>query len=321
MAEIFEEYQPAQWRAAPDEPRLAFPVLDVQEQGGNRIVERDRPYRSGAKLDDLGDKAKRWTIKAVFENSIQEPGVAAVNGDKALYPTVLNELIDSFDRFHDLPGDLSVPTRGWVRARLETYGRNEQYGERDSAELTLTFVEDNEDRIDARSFTAPTVSANARRLSEITTFDAQSGGIWDDDTQSLEAFASDLEAVANAPGETQQEVDQKAGATIGSTNRILRAFSTPGRGGRDKLRDPESSSTYRKLQSTKEIAGRSRQEARRGRPPLVTVVFERRQSLVTVAAMFGQDFADLLAVNPQVDDPLHIPPRTPVKVFGREQAA
>lgn len=318
---IFEQYQPGQWRAAPDEPVLAFPVLDVNEAGGNRIIERDRPYRAGAKLDNTGSKAKRWTMRVAFENSLQEPGIDAVNGGVALYPDVLNALLDSFDRFPDETGDLSVPTRGWVRARMESYGRVEEFGERDYAVLTLTFVEDNEDRVDASSFTAPTVSANARRLSEVTTFDAQSDGIWDDDTRSLEETAADLEAVANAPGETQQEVDQKAGASIGSVNRVLKAFSEPGRGGRDKLRDPESSSTYRKLQATKEIAGRSRQEARRGRPPLVSVVFERRQSLVTVAAMFEQDFDDLLAVNPQIDDPLYIPPRTPVKVFGREQAA
>ena len=312
---IFDKYQPGQWQASSSATRIAFPVISIREGGGNRIVERERPYRDGSKLDDIGSKAKRWTIEAKFENSIQEPGINSVNGDVPLYPDVINNLIDSFDLYHDEAGDLAVPTRGWVRARLETYDRNEDPDEQDCASLSMTFVEDNEDRVDARSFTAPSVAANAKRLSEVTTFSAQTDGMWDQNMQSLEGFASDLEALANAPGDMAVDLDQTAGSTIGSVNRVGRAFSDPSRDGRNVLNDPEASSTQRKLEQTKEIAGRSKIDSRRGRPPLQTLVFERAQSLVSIAAIYEQPFEDLLDVNPNLPDPLYIPPKTPVKVF------
>jgi len=319
VSDVFEKYPPGQWRAAAGEPVLAFPVISIEEGGGNRIVERERAYRDGSKLDDTGSKAKRWMLHAKFENTIDEPSLSAVNGSTPLYPDVLNALIDSFDRFHEQPGDLSVPTRGWVRARLEAYKRIEDPGEQDCADLQMTFVEDNEDSVDARAFTAPTANASARRLSGETTFDQQSDGIWGDDSVSLEEFAADLESWANAPGDAAQEVDRTSARVVGAANRILFAFSRPGGDGRDTLNDPEGSNTARKLHATKEIASSSGGSPDRGQPQVVSVVFERPQSLVTIAALLGRSFEDLLAANPQLDDPLYIPARTPVRV--RREAA
>ena len=89
--------------------------------------------------------------------------------------------------------------------------------------------------------------------------------------------------------------------------------------GRDSFRDPESANTVCKLHSAKELAAQSKYDAGRGRPRLITVVFERAQSLVTIANLIGQPFSDLLSVNSQLDDPFYIPPKTPVKIY--EQVA
>jgi hypothetical protein len=323
MSDEFSQYQVAQWKASPEATRYAFPVISIDEDGGNRVIERERAYRHGCKLDDTGCKAKRWTLEAIFENSIQEPGESAVNGGLVLYPFVINALIESFEKFHDQAGDLYVPTRGWVRARLVDYRRRESPDEQNCARLTMVFCEDNEDKVDANAFSMPSINANAKRLSSVTTFDSQSDGIWGNDSQSLEEFTAGLESWANAPEDSMQEVDQQASSVIGSVDRIFVAFSKPARQsdstGRNILRDPESSQTVQKLHSTKEIAARGRHGAERGQPRLVTVVFERPQSLVSIAALLGQSLEDLLAANTQLDDPLYIPPRTPVKIY--EQVA
>ena len=339
MGEIFEQYNVGQWRPVSGGVAYAFPVVSISEGGGNRLIRRERAYRRGCKLDDTGSKEPVWTIETVFENSIQEPDTEAINGDLALYPEVLNELLECFDLYHDEAGDLYVPTRGWIRARLQDYDRRESPEEQDCARLTMVFVADNEDKIDAGAFTQPSVSASAVRLAQETTFDQQSEGIWGDDSQSVQEFASSLESWANAPDDAEREMETKAAATRGSAQRVRKAFSKPvkrvtgtasstpsksaqmgtakagGRNGRDALRDPEGAAANRKLHATEAMAARSKRESRRGRPALVTVVFSRAQSLATVAAIFGQVIGDLIAANPQLDDPLYIPPRTPVRVY------
>src|SRR5262245_15019791 len=109
MSETFEDYEVCSWKVGQRSGTLKFPVSSIQESGGNRIVERNRPYRNGAKLDDVGSNATKWTIEAVFENSIME-GEKGLDQNVLLYPNVLNAVLDSF-RIHGT-GDLVIPTRG-----------------------------------------------------------------------------------------------------------------------------------------------------------------------------------------------------------------
>lgn len=342
MGEVQEQYGVGQWRPVSGGQAYAFPVVSVSEGGGNRIIRRERAYRQGCKLDDTGSKEIVWMIDAVFENSIQEPGTEAINGDLVLYPEVLNELIDSFRLYHDEAGDLYVPTVGWVRARLQDYDRKEGPDEgQDTATLTMVFVSDNEDKIDAGAFTRPSVNANAIRLSQETTFDEQSEGIWNDDSQTLQEFAAGLESWANSPDDSEQELESRVRVVRGAAKRVRNAYSKPikrvtgsgstapgksaqmgaakagGRNSRDALVDPEGATVNIKLHRIEGMAARSKVESRRGRQPLVTVVFERPQSLATVAAVFGQTIDSLIAANPQLEDLLYIPPRTPIRVYDK----
>ena len=150
---VFEQYPSASWSVG-TQVALVFPVTEITEEGGNRIVLRERPYRDGAKVDDIGSKAKSWSLKAIFENTINE---GLIQNGQPLYPGVLNELIRSFDQ-HET-GDLIVPTVGKVRARAQSYVRTERNDERDYATVEFKFVQDNEDAIDATSFTLPTVKS------------------------------------------------------------------------------------------------------------------------------------------------------------------
>lgn len=294
----------------------AWPVHLIQEAGENRLIERERPYRDGAKIDDTGSKAKRWTVECLFNNTHSEQNIDAINGGRPLYPDVLNELIALFD-VHET-GDLVVPTAGKVRARAHTYQRTEQTTDRDTALVTFVFIEDNEDSVDFRSLQAPSANANARRLASTTTFDVQSAGAWNPSLADLDALTAELEAIVNAPGTVEQDVRQKAGRIQGNAIRARDAFTNGARNGRNLFLDPTNSRAERKLTRQRDLAARSANEARRGRPKLVSIVFRERTSLFRVSAVVGQDFDALLEVNPLID-PFIIPPLTPINVFASQE--
>jgi hypothetical protein len=59
---IFEQYPVASFAVRGDP--IYFAVESIEEDGGNRIVRRRRPYRDGAKLDDTGSNEKVFTLTA-----------------------------------------------------------------------------------------------------------------------------------------------------------------------------------------------------------------------------------------------------------------
>lgn len=302
---LFEKGPLARWK--PDgEPHLevAFPILSISESGGHRLVERERPHRPGAKIDKTGRKAKRWTVEILLENSMKEPGLV----ERVLYPDVLKKLIASFDA--EETGTLTLPTKGVLRACAGDYGAKESHDERDAARMTFTWVEDNEDKIGASVIGPPTPASAARLLAEQTQFSAQSDGAWDTSLADLNQFASELEALANFPGDTVADLDSQAGIMVAATNRAGRAFSDPSRRGRDVLTDPDSSVTQRKLHETRDLAGR----ARAARERYTSVVFETPRTLFEIAADVGQSVEDLLPLNGALD-PLLVPAGTPVRIL------
>jgi len=297
---VFEQYPIASWKVG-SLPELKFPVVSISESGGNRIVERERPYRDGAKLDDTGSKAKRWSLKVNFDNGIDEEGLDI---SKALYPDVLNELIASFDT-HET-GDLIVPTRGRVRVRAETYQRDETEVDRDDAIVTFTFVEDNEDNVGANKFEPMTINASANRLTEQTVFSATSEGVWGTSLSDLNEFAGELEALANYPGDTLENIDSQCSIVIGAANRVGRAFTRESEENRNMLNDPEMSLTQRKLEETKDMAARARAEAYKGRPRLVPFFVSGNTDLFALSAILDLDAEILIEINRSID-PFYVP--------------
>lgn len=306
---VFENYPVGEWKVG-KLAALKFPVCEIQETGGNRLVERERPYRDGAKLDDTGSKAKRWSLKVKFENSIEEPGL---DPSRPLYPDILNELIASFD-IHET-GNLVVPTRGKVRARAESYTRDEVDSERDGAMVTFVFVEDNEDSVGNQQFEQLQVNASVKRVTEQTVFSASSEGVWDTSLADLNDFASELEAFANAPGDVYSDVDTQVGIVVGAANRVLRSNTHEGQVERNpKLADPELSLTYRKLEETRDIAGRARGESFAGRPRAVAYYVKEDTDLFQISSTLQQQPEDVMSLNPNVD-PLYVPARSVVLVL------
>jgi hypothetical protein len=324
---VFEQYEVASWQVGSSNKR-AFPVRTITETGGNRVVKRERPFRDGAKCDDTGAKPRTWALQAIFDNSLSvagsnslgEPDIEDVNSGVALYPDVLNELIESFQLYHDTAGDLVVPTVGKVRARLQDYTRDERPDERDCALVRMTFIEDNEDSVDAASFTGPSVNASASQLAATMEFSSQSDMGWDENMMSLNEFMANLEGLANMPSNFAADIDQQVGQTIGAANRANRAFTRPGVPGRDIFLDPESSVTQRKLEESKEIAYEAKYNYKK-QFNVVTLTFKNAQSLTSISAMLGQDLNVLIDLNTQLADPFYILPGEPVKVVSDEPGA
>ncbi len=310
---IFGKYPPGKWTVAG--VTHAFPVVSIQEDGGNRIIERKRPYRDGAKLDDTGSEPKKWVLEVLFNNTITEEGVDSLNSRDALYPTVLNKMIASFDT-HET-GDLVVPTVGKRRARAQSYSRRETTGEQEASLVSFTFIEDNEDNVSAASIQAPSANANASRLADVTTFDAQSAGAWDDNHITLGQLSTQLESLANGPGDVIADLETQSRVIRGTARAARRVFEAPSKAGRRLYNDPDNSRGPRKLHQQEDLAARAAHESRRGRPQLITIVFREDTSIFQVSSQFGQSVDDLMEVNPGID-PFFIPSNTPVRVFATE---
>lgn len=312
---IFDKYQLASFTIA-NGLKVGFPVQKVRQEGANRVIERERPYRPGAKLDDTGSKAIRWTFEAIFHNSIEEPGLAAFNSQVNLYPDILNELIAIFDRGET--GDLVVPTIGRVRAKAFTYSRIEDVNLFDGAAVSLVFVEDNEDNVNARSITAPTINAQGNRMAAKTTFDAESVAISGNGLASLRTAASQLQTAINAPGDTLDDVRTQANTVRHSIEQVEGAFTNANQEGRDLLLDPTSNDTVRALNDLNDTAARATNQPRRGRPIIITVVARRPTTLQAVSTAFRQNYSDLLSINPQIPNPLFLPTDTLIKIFAND---
>lgn len=306
---VFEQYPVGSWK--PDGgAAVKFAVVDVSEDGGHRLVRRERPYRDGIRADNTGRKEKVWNVETVWENSVEEPGI----GDVVLYPDLLERFLDAIDE--GTTGDLVLPTRGKIRAKVETYRRRETHSERDGARISVTWVEDNEDSVDAQSFELPTVNASAKRVTEEAKFDAQSQGAWDGSLLELVEFARQLENLANAPGNTLRDLETQATVVAGSVNRVVRAFSQQQRRGennRDVLRDAESSRFNAKLVQLKDLAGRARGvgKERSDRPKAVRA--ERDTSLFDLAIDHGTTASKMIDFNPSLD-PFDVPAGTVVRI-------
>ena len=317
IEEIFQQYPVAQWTADGGEP-IAFPVVRIQESGGNRIVVRERPFRDGAKLDDTGTSPTEWSMTVLFENTLSEssnaePDLSAING-VPLYPDVLNALIESF-RTHET-GDLVVPTRGAVRARCQSYSRSENATERDCATLEVTFLEDNEDNVDAQSFTAPSAAGSAGYIAAQTEFDEQSEGMFDLDIQDLNMAMAQLDGFVNAPGEYMQDLENGANTVMNNVDRAIELFSQPGIDGRDILLGPGGNKIERDLQKQKELAGQAKQSAVKGQQALITKKYEQAYSVYEIASLENKDAEELIGNNPQLPNLLVIPKNTPVRMYA-----
>jgi hypothetical protein len=306
---ILEGAPPYSWKVGG--VKIVFPVERCEEAGGNRIVRRPRPGRNGAKLDDTGSIEKMYTLTCTFFNGVTEEGVSANQ-----YPRNLDAMIASFDK-HET-GTLTLSTKGPRRCRADTYRRIEAFEETDSAGAVFTFIEDSEDGVSAQSFTAPSARAVSASFAGAASNACEQAGAMSADIVSITEFAGELEGLANAPGDYVAAVQQKAQQIDSACNRIERAFTgaAPDVIGpaASLLSDPLSIGPLRALRALRAVALRLPGEATSGGPKLRTIKFGTEMNLLEVAARFGQDIAELIAINGSIPNLSSILPGTSINI-------
>jgi hypothetical protein len=318
MSGIFEQFVLCTWEVTGFS--VALPVSRIEEEGGNRLVERERPNRDGAKIDDTGSKAKRWVLTLDYLNGSAEPGFP-----EDAYPDLVNTLMQACD-VHEC-GDLTLPHIGKRRCRAHSYRRVEASEDRDFAGVSITFVEDNEDGTTASSFQSPSARSVCRTLTQETTLDCDDAGI---DTgvslsEALSDIAGDVETVMNAPGDFVGQIETVGLQFQGAASRIedagsnaVTTFSPPSSDAEQPapLDDPGNSRALRGLRRLQDLGRRAAAERLSAMPRVVVLTFAVERSLLDVAAELGQDVGKLIALNSSLENLLAIAPRTPVRVFA-----
>lgn len=310
--EVFEQYPVASFAIAGNAP-IAFPALDIQETGGNRLVKQERPYRDGAKLDDTGAEVRGFRVMALFDNSIDEPGIPA---DPPLYPTICNRLIEYFAK-HET-GDLVLPTRGKIRVRAHTYERMESASDRDLARITFVFLEDNEDTVDRASLGEPTVRASSKRLAEQTTFSGYSDGFCDENLNTLTDTLSEIQGLMALPGETVETLEARVRGTRRSIQATRESGEALGRLVGGLFLEPRSGGTHRQLGKLSDQLAQASDERSRSRSRLLAYRVRQSASIYAIAALVKQPADKLIELNAgRIPDLLRIDGGTVIRIYER----
>jgi hypothetical protein len=297
---------------------LKFPVVKIEETGGNRLVLRDRPGRRGVKVDTTGSGKRGWNVTCEFSNegARYEPGL---DPNVDLYPDVLNALLDLAFDGADETGDLVIPTRGKVRAWGFTYNREEQSELRDAAVVTFIFIEDNEDAVDRSSISTMSVKGSGDFVVQKAIFDSQRGGLWSGSLNGLLEAIRELQGILLLPETFLDDALSNATALTRTIDDLVSTFSDEATEARSFFTDPESSRVMRKLVLLKDmIAGTANESsAARTQRKTASVVYQKDYSIFDIATLVGQDANDLLDLNQyRIEDPLRIEAGTVVLVFA-----
>lgn len=307
--EVFAGLAAAVWEV--NGASVTFAVTKITEEGGNRLVKRQRPYRNGAKVDNTGNKETVYRVETVWNNSIFEDGIQQ---NPVLYPLELNAMIDAC--LAGVTGNLTLPTRGKRRCQAESWSRTEDNEERDTARVSFTFTEDNEDNVDAQAFVQPSVRATARASTDSANFALESTGSFTQLMEDLENASTDLQDAIAAPGEALQDVDQKVARVVRLVDNIERQFIVTDQAGRDRLNDPDSWAAVRQLRGLRDRSVVAADEKSSTLPRIIEVTYDRARSLFDIAVELGQDPTALMNIN-TVENVLLIPARDTVRVFER----
>jgi prophage DNA circulation protein len=313
-----EQYDIASWQVG-EQQRLFFPVEQIQESIGNRLIAHKRPYREGAKHDDTGGEPRTWRLTVCFNNSIVEPGLSQNGRD--LFPDVLRLMKRSFD-VHEC-GNLVVPGTGLVRARAQTMEATESVDAIDTAAVVMVFVHDNEEALDRALIRPPSVRATTQRLATQTVFSAQAAGAWDDDLNGLVEFAAEVENLLLAPGRATNAVETQVRRNRRAIERIREAQVQFAEDVGLETNRPRGSHVERALLMLSDRQAQAGAERAQGRPRTRAFrVDVAETSIFELATRFNQDAEELMELNDsRIADPFTLRRGDVIRVFATRPRA
>lgn len=295
-------------------PKLVVPIYErVEATHGIRVVPRQVPWVDGEQLDETGLNAKEWQTVHPFINDLNEsePGMGA---SPPMYP-------DRLEMFEALleqrkTGTLNLPWRRNIRCKAITWRREAVTDRQDCEILTVSWKEDNENKLTNPS-KGSGVRANIASVVEQARFEAERNGVWDGSWEDITTFASQLEAIVAAPGVFLEDVGHKVNRVVRAIDSIL-ATHSKATAGRNALLDPSGAFVVRHLMQARELAAFAEEEARGVPNRVVTWTAPFDGSIWAIAMAPGwkaQEPEELLRLNPQIPDPNWITKGTPIKVL------
>lgn len=292
---------------------ITFTAVSIQESFENRTVKRERPYREGAKLDDTGRGPMTWSVRTDMFDGIVEEGVPS-NQFTEIEPKLFLACQTGKTGF------LTLPTRGIVRAKVQSWRRGDDTSERDVAQVDIVWIEDNEDDVDFYAFDEFSARSTAQSFANLTVADLGALGISDTNTQQLQDAAKKLEEAAQSPGVNLQEVEAQA-RKLSALCAKIEGYYAGGPPSADSIANmagvPDAYSAIRNLRNLRDTAQRAIYEQVSSKPKVKTVKFARGMSAVEVALETSNTFEDVLALNKNLLDLFFIAPQTPIRVYDR----
>lgn len=311
--DLFEGLPLCVWRVR-GKPDIPLSVQRIVEDFEGGVVERNRPFRKGAKLDNLSRRKFIWTLEILFVNNSEEPGISQTDN----YPNTCNDFCASAEI--EETGTLVLGTRGPVRCQIKTYRRTEDAELRDAALVTATFWEDNEDQTSTTSFTLPLARSSSVSLAGSCVDACLEAGVYSDDVAALNTLAAGLEQLANAPFEFSDDMQAQAQAVISTANRVIDTFADRTQQAVEEtagiLLHPENCRAVYLLRSLIDTAARSVPAVPAGERTPKPVVTTRPATVFQLAKQHGQTIPDLLRLNKKLAaNPYRVPAGTTVRIF------
>lgn len=292
---------------------IPISLLALTEETEYRLIERERAFRPGAKLDTTGRKKSVFSLDSLWQEGIDEPGIP----QSGYYPGLLNQLMAAFDG--EKAGTLRLPFRTPLRVRCKTARRAEKFDERDMAAVSLTFWTDNEDTVTAASFTKVSPQVGVPMIYADFSDAAQLVGLMSADVLNLGNLVATLSGFL-AAGIAVADITLTALALIDTADSIEGSFSNRTTNvGPDVgriLSDPESWRAARLLRRLAAQAAAAARLPNTTAPSDVTQVisFRTEVSLFDVAARDHQDLGKLLELNAGYENPFLIPANSPIRI-------
>lgn len=311
--EIYGQFPPGRWIVG--DFSMTFPVTSVRVDRENAIAKHKRLYRDGQRLDDTGGLSLVITVTGEYHNGTSDPFTEAAYPDDA----------DKFEKSADIHemGELRLPNRAPMKARLEKFTRLDHFGERDCAAFQWQWIQDVPDDEVASQWQAPSASSVASRYAEEMIVEFDKLGIDGDPFGDLISFADQLTELASAPQSYVDAVEQRVDQVTKAVARVEEAYTSGAVEAVDEvtklLTDPLASRAGRLLIRLGDTMA-SALSSQVG-PSIITRVYEATVTIFDVAQKERQDVTKLIKINQGLPNLLAIAPKTPVRVFASTATA
>lgn len=306
MPDNFQLFGPARWTTPDGTRTFRFAASMIAEVHERRIVVRRRPYLDGAPLDDTGEEPGAYDVVLLFTNNHGVGGVP----DPA-YPDYHRESLEALRRKGT--STLYVPGRGERRVRIKRVATTQIPNERDCEAISISVLEDKEDeRATAGSFAMPSAKTAGPVFARAIDSGAQPIGLAGDLLDQITFAMTKLTAAINAPFDSAAEIQGRAAALTGATDRLTSAITTgPQRLGTLPIAGPEAAPVLLGIELLRDNAS-SQTTAAFGAGSIRQRRFGQMLSIFDIATRIGQDPNDLMRLNSRLPSQFAIPPGTPV---------